>query len=262
MIGRCIHSGISDPALVMAHDETFLELASTNENYAPVLHFYQKTPSISLGYFQSVEKEVDVDACRERGVGIFRRTSGGGTLFEDENQLIYGLILPDPTSNGIPKDKLGSFRFLNRAVISALSDLGLPAEYVPANDILVNGKKISGCAQTRRRGVLLQHGTLIMRHDPSLMFRLLKVSQEKIEGKGLVDPSDRVTSIEREMADNPLTAGVTTPTMDHLISLLTARFSEVLNIDFQSSGLTPEEKELTGKLAAERYGTNSWNYRR
>ena len=264
MIGRCIVTHSSDPPFLMALDETFLDQAATDDHagpvrQAPVLHCYRKSPSISLGYFSRVEDEVDIEACREQGVGIFRRTSGGGTIYEDRDQHIYGLILPHPGSFGVPSGTLDSFRFLNRAVVGALGDLGFPVEYVPVNDILINGRKVSGCAQTRRKGSLLQHGTIIIRHDPEVMFRFLKVSPRKLREKALSDPALRVTSLERESRNLP---GVRVPDPEKVVDGLRKGFSSLLGIDFHASNLSSDELELAEELASSRYRTDAWNFRR
>ncbi|MCK4614972.1 MAG: lipoate--protein ligase family protein [Thermoplasmata archaeon] len=238
----------------MALDETFLDLASSGGDYPAILHFYRKRPSISLGYFQSAEEEVDLEVCDRDGVGIFRRTSGGGAIFEDENQLIYGLVLPDPGIYGVPNATIDSFGFINRALILTLADFGLSAEFVPVNDVLVHGKKISGCAQTRRKGALLQHGTLILDHDPSVMFRYLKVDPGKLKAKGLTDAEERVTSLKRELGKTP------DPYM--VKEGLDKGFSRMLGIEFSPSELTGEERERAKKLCEERYSRNEWNFMR
>lgn len=259
MHGRVIDSGISDPAFVMALDEVFLDRVSSEPESSPVLHFYRKTPSISLGYFQSIEDAVDLEACRDLGVGIFRRKSGGGTIFEDEGQLIYGLTIPRPVELGIPKVTLDSFRHLNSAIISVLEDLGYPAHYVPVNDILIHGRKVSGCAQTRKRGALLQHGTLIVRYDPDVMFRVLRSSPDKLREKGLKDPRDRVTSLEREI---PPGFNFSDISMEKIIDLMTHHMSSLLGINFESDVLTDQESAAAHKLAEEKYRSHEWTHRR
>jgi lipoate---protein ligase len=281
MRGRVIVSGISDPAFVMALDETFQILAVSDPQRLPVLHFYRKTPSISLGYFQSVSDAVDRVECQKQSVGIFRRKSGGGTIYEDRDQLIYGLTLPRPDDHGVPTITLDSFRFLNSPLISTLRDFGFPAEYVPVNDILVNGRKVSGCAQTRSGGVLLQHGTLIFRHDPTIMFSVLRVPEGKIADRGLQNPADRVTSlmmesngtvpmetgpIKRNPVDSALGALLNEPSMDAAMDMVRMRlishFSETLGIRFSVDSITGEELGMAEDLAATKYRNDAWTYRR
>ena len=255
MFGRIIDSGVCDPPSVMARDEVFLTLASQDREPPPVIHFYRKTPSVCLGYFQSVERAVDTEACRELGVGIFRRKSGGGTIYEDPDQLIYGLILPRPGDLGVPADIPASFRHLNSAVQSVLRKLGFRAEYKPVNDILVNGRKVSGCAQRRLRGSLLQHGTIILRYDPVVMFRVLKT----YPGKASDEPARVVTSLEREAPPDMDPANLTVP---RIMELMVHHISVLLGVEFRPDSLTQRERELSDELARETYGSDSWTHRR
>ncbi len=238
----------------MAVDDALIECATSGQDPGPILHFYRKTRSISLGYFQSVSTVVNVQKCDQYDVGIFRRTSGGGAIFEDEGQLIYGLILPEPDAYGVPPNTLESFDFINRAMVHFIEGLGLDANFVPVNDVEVGGRKISGCAQTRRKGSLLQHGTLIIRYDPGIMFEVLKIDPEKIRSKGLSDAADRVTSLERELGY--------VPELTLIKEQLRKSFSSVLDIDFQDSGLSVTENDRVEKLILERYTQKEWNFMR
>ena len=197
---------------------------------------------------------MNVQECLRRGVGIYRRTSGGGTIYEDEGQLIYGLIVRDPQRFGIPGHRQRSFAFVNKAVIGALGDLTIHAEYAPVNDVVVVGKKISGCAQTRRGSAFLHHGTLIMRYDPGIMFSLLTVDEDKMRSKGMIHPSQRVSSLEQE-SGHPIDQQV-------LISSLVDHFSKLLGIAFRPSELSAIEVEQSSRLVEERYSQDAWNYLR
>ena len=238
----------------MALDEALLEVASRHPESPPVLHLYRKTPSVSLGYFQSVSEEVNIEICRELGVEIFRRTSGGGAIYEDENQLIYGLVISSPKKWGIPSRTIEACRHINQGVINALLDFGIKADFVPVNDIVVNGKKISGCAQTRRRGVLLQHGTLLLSLNKEAMFSVLRVRAEKFREKGIREARERVTSLEEVLGVKP--------SIERMKKYLIKGFETVLGTVFHPSTPTPEEKEMQAHLIKERYGKDDWNFMR
>jgi len=138
--------------------------------------------------------------------------------------------------------------------VNAINDLGLKAEYVPVNDIHVNGRKVSGCAQTRKGGALLQHGTVMLKHDPSLMFSLLKVDPVKLREKGLADPAQRITSLEKELGA-PLEIASVKEHMCH-------QFSKLLNVEFRPSTITSEEKARAHLLVKEKYSRDEWNLMR
>lgn len=83
-------------------------------------------------------------------------------------------------------------------IINGLKRLKIDAQFAPINDIVINGKKISGNAQTRREGILLQHGTILYKTDVSKMFSYLNVSKEKISDKMIKSVEERVTSVYAE----------------------------------------------------------------
>ena len=120
-------------------------------------------PTVTLGYFQGLSDEVDREACVRGGVDIVRRVTGGGAVFHDA-ELTYSIVLPETHPLARP-GILDSYRVLCAGIVEGLSLLGLKGEFVPLNDVLVGGKKISGNAQTRKRGCMLQHGTILLDVD-------------------------------------------------------------------------------------------------
>ena len=107
---------------------------------------------------------------------MVRRVSGGSAVYTDSDQLIYGLACRDV----LPEGKEEAFSMVCGALIIALEQLGIPAEYKPINDILVRGEKISGSAQMRKWGIVLQHGTLILDLDRDMMFGALKADHRPL----------------------------------------------------------------------------------
>jgi len=133
--------------------------------------------------------------------------------------------------------------------------LKINAEFAPLNDILVNGQKISGNAQTRKQGIILQHGTILKSVDVDKMFEILKVPNEKLKGKLISDVKQRVTSISQHCANKY--------SFDDVVEALTSGFvSEFTNVDFVDSFLTDEEEQDVLNLAKEKYSKNNWNYMR
>ncbi|MHA1332866.1 MAG: lipoate--protein ligase family protein [Candidatus Odinarchaeia archaeon] len=238
----------------MAIDNAILETLSQNSS-VPTLRFYRWKPSaVSIGYFQSIYDEVDVDACAELGVDVVRRITGGGAVFHDFNgELTYSILIPE-SDRRVPKDILKSYEILCKGIVIALNNLGLDAEFRPVNDIIVGGKKISGNAQTRRQGVVLQHGTILVDFEPEIMFRVLKVSKTKILDKMIKSVKHRVTSIKDELGRKIK--------FEELRDKLLSGFSEALNVEFDYGHLTENEASLAEKLEREKYSTKEWNYKR
>src|ERR687895_127216 len=112
-----------------------------------------------------------------------------------------------------------------------INKLGFNAKFAPLNDIIVNGKKVSGNAQTRKKDTLLQHGTILLDVNVEKMFSVLKVPSEKIKDKMINDVKGRVMGLNKtfeQVADN----------------------------------LTIEEEENTKRLAMEKYSSNQWNWKK
>ncbi|MBI5046356.1 lipoate--protein ligase family protein [Candidatus Micrarchaeota archaeon] len=189
---RVIELSENNAFLNMAIDQAVSE--SIQNGAPPTIRFYSWLPSaVSIGYFQSIEREVDLLRCKDLGVDVVRRRTGGGAVYHDHNgEITYSVIAPESV---FPKDIILSYKEICGWICDSLSLLGLTAEFKPINDIIVNGKKISGNAQTRRNGVLLQHGTILYTVDPEKMFSVLKVPDEKIKDKMIASVKERVTSI-------------------------------------------------------------------
>jgi lipoate-protein ligase A len=190
---RLIPFQVNSAALNMAIDESISEGIAQGSS-PPTIRFYGWSPSaVTIGCFQSMDREVDTARCQELGVHFVRRRTGGGAVYHDERgEITYSIIAPE---DWMGEDILFSYREICGKIVEALDRLGIPSEFQPINDILVHGKKISGSAQTRRNGVFLQHGTLLYRIDPSTMFSVLRVSPEKNADKALDKVEERVTSV-------------------------------------------------------------------
>ncbi|MCI0497748.1 MAG: lipoate--protein ligase family protein [Thermoplasmata archaeon] len=250
---RLILDGKRPAAENMAMDETVMRLRpSTGLN---TLRLYGWNPSaISIGYFQSLEAEVDTGECRARGVDVVRRITGGGAVYHDTvGDLTYSIVVPvdDPLVNGL--DVLGSYGVLLDGLVNGLSALGMEAGFRPVNDIVVSGRKISGSAQTRRGGVILQHGTVILDVDPDLMFTLLRVPDEKVRDKMVASVKDRVTSVRHQVGH---------VRRDEVVAALVEGFGGSLGAELEPAGLTREEAALVPRVQRERFADPEWTGRR
>ncbi|MBI2175783.1 lipoate--protein ligase family protein [Candidatus Woesearchaeota archaeon] len=246
---RIIDLSVSNAAMNMALDEAISEAVRRKES-VPTIRFYKWLPSaVSIGYFQSLKDEVDAELCKKTGVDIVRRRTGGGAVYHDSNgEITYSVIAPEVL---FPKGITESYRLICGWIANALGKAGIAAEFKPINDIIAGGKKISGNAQTRRNGILLQHGTILYKLDIATMFSLLKVPKEKISDKFIADVKQRVTSI---IDINPQV------TEQQLKDALIAAFTE--GKEFEFGALTENEKAAAEKLAKERYAADEWNYLR
>jgi lipoate---protein ligase len=237
---RTVETGFNSAALNMAIDEALIE--SVRE--APILRIYGWRPAaVSIGYFQSMNEEVDVPKCREIGVDIVRRLTGGGAVLH-ESELTYSFI-----SRRYPQNIVESYKWICDAIVISINRLGFDASFVPLNDIVIAGKKVSGNAQTRRKGVLLQHGTILLDVNVNKMFSVLKVPSEKLRDKIIKDVKERVTSL----------AGTT---YDDMATSLKTSFAVKFEAKLIADTLSIEEISRARWLTERKYCNKEWNLRR
>lgn len=246
---RAIGITANSAFLNMALDEAVSEAVRAKKS-PPTIRLYKWQPSaVSIGYFQSLKDEVDAEMCKRLGVDIVRRRTGGGAVYHDANgEITYSVIAPESM---FPKGITESYHEICGWIVSALGKLGIAAEFKPINDIITNGKKVSGNAQTRHGGVLLQHGTILYKLDVATMFSLLKVPKEKISDKFISDVKQRVTSI---VDINPAV------TEQQLVEALMSAFTEGKEVEIGK--FSPEEIAAAGKLAKDKYASEEWSYLR
>lgn len=250
---RYLDHGASDACTNMAVDEAVLQ-GSVRGVSPPTLRLYTWKPSaVSVGFFQSVNQEVNLETCRDLGVDIVRRITGGGAVYHDSRgELTYSIVVPEAKGKTL-EDFLQSYRFLCRGLVLGLKGLGVEAEFTPINDITVRGRKISGNAQTRRSGSVLQHGTLLLQTDIPTIFRVLRVSKEKISDKAARAFEERVTTLFRETGRR-LELG-------EVKEALKKGFEEALNVKLTPGQLTDGEREEVEKLKR-KYFSREWTFRR
>ncbi|MEW6592400.1 MAG: lipoate--protein ligase family protein [Candidatus Hadarchaeota archaeon] len=222
----------------MAIDEALLRLNA--EGKAPnTVRFWRWQPSaVSIGCFQSLEKEVDLGVAKKYGVDVVRRITGGGAVFHDYGgELTYSVVC---RQGEVPDDIIESYKIICGGLVNGFGQLGLKAEFRPVNDVQVGGRKISGSAQTRRWGSVLQHGTVLISPDVRRMFELLKVSPEKISDKFIASVFERVTTVERELDRKP--------SMVEVRDAMTKGFEESLGVTLVEDDLTRNEAALAEQL--------------
>ncbi len=237
---RVLETGYNNAALNMAIDEVLIE----NIGDAPILRLYGWRPAaVSIGYFQSIREEVDLEKCSKIGVDVVRRLTGGGAVLH-ENELTYSFI-----TKQYPQNIMESYGWICETIVISIKRLGFDASFVPLNDIVVKGKKVSGSAQTRRKGVLLQHGTLLLGVDVDKMFCVLKVPSEKFKDKIIKDVKERVTSL----------AGTT---FEEMASSLKTSFATKFDAKLLADTMSTEEINHANWLAERKYNSREWNRRR
>lgn len=253
---RIIPPEIRNAFMNMALDEACMEAVQSGK--APLtVRFYRWQPSaVSIGTFQSMKDEVAVEICRQQGIDVVRRRTGGGAVYHDtEGEITYSVIGREDL---FPTDIIESYELICNWIIAALKLLGIKeASFHPINDILAYGKKISGNAQTRRKGILLQHGTILFDVDVRKMFSFLTVGQDKLADKMIAAVEDRVTSVQNLLPKVK---------RDQVEKVLLECFQQGVGafsyLEGQQSGWSEDELARAEQLIQERYGRDEWNYMR
>jgi lipoate-protein ligase A len=219
----------------MAIDEGLLAEATAG-SVPPVLRLYTwSPPAVSLGRFQDEASSVNAAVCRERGIDIVRRITGGRAVLHDQ-ELTYSVISP-AGGDLFPNDVLGTYKIIAAALLAGLRDLGIAAEMVSRSgrhadrvhlhpkdpacfsspswyEILVRERKIIGSAQRRVPGAFLQHGSILIGYDPA-------IEAAVIPGGGL---HGAVTCIRQELGREVV--------LEQVKDSIKRGFSGVLGINF------------------------------
>lgn len=244
---RLLPLRIDDAFTSMALDEAILRLNSEGKSPNTVRFWRWKPSAVSIGCFQSLEREVALEVANRYGVDVVRRITGGGAVFHDyEGELTYSLVCREEE---VPAEIIESYRLICGGLVNGFKHLGLEAEFRPVNDVQVGGKKISGSAQTRRWGSVLQHGTVLISPDVRKMFELLKVSPEKISDKFIASVFERVTTVERELGKKP--------SFEEVREAMIVGFEEALGVKLVEEEPTEGELKLAEELKS-KYSSTEW----
>lgn len=150
---------------------------------------WQVQPSVIFGRNQVMENEVNVDYCRQHGIEMYRRKSGGGCVYADLGNVMLSFVTKDEYVN------LAFNRFINMIVL-VLRKLGVEATSTAHNDVLVNGKKVSGTACYHLTGCSIVHGTLLYDTDMEHMLSAITPGLEKLQKKGIQSVRQRITLLK------------------------------------------------------------------
>lgn len=237
------NKGITDPRINLAIEEYLLKTMDVDQN--PFLLFYINEPSIIIGKNQNTAEEINTDYVDSNGIHVVRRLSGGGAVYHDHGNLNFSFITKDDGNS------FRDFRKFTEPVVKALQDMGVNAELSGRNDLLAEGRKISGNAQFATRGRMFSHGTLLFDTKMDEVVSALKVNKEKIESKGIKSIRSRVANIS-EFLDQEMSVEQFRETVLHSI------FAGKENVRFWE--LTDEDWDNIHELSKERYANWDWNY--
>jgi lipoate-protein ligase A len=236
------NNGVTDPSLNLAMEEYALKNLASDETY---FLFYINQPSIIIGKNQNTAEEINAKYVQENDIKVVRRLSGGGAVYHDLGNLNFSFITKDDGNS------FHNFLKFTEPVIEALKELGVNAELSGRNDILVEGRKISGNAQFSTKGRMFSHGTLLFDSNIDEVVNALNVKLDKIQSKGIKSVRSRVANI-KEFLKEELTIE------EFRKMLLESIFKEQGEIQLYE--WTDEDMKAIHELAETRYRNWDWNY--
>ena len=237
---KYIKNPSTNPYYNMAFDEYCLESLPIDE---PVFFLWQNRPAVIVGYNQEVNTEVNLDYLKEKGIDLVRRVTGGGAVYHDLGNLNYTIV-------GRSEDLERDYPEYAALMMKALQTLGVPATLSGRNDILVEGKKVSGFAKRVCKNRLMVHGTLMYNVDVDVLTQVLNPSTTKLQSKGIASVRSRVANLcdyLPELSD---------------IQTFKNRLEEILSNNYSDAEYQLSETDLANilRLADEKFNTWEWNY--
>jgi lipoate-protein ligase A len=212
------------------------------------LRLYTYAPHCALvGRYQSLEAELDTDACRALGVQVGRRATGGGAILMGPDQLGVAITTRAPSALS-PRELLRRFA---AGIITGLAGIGISAQFAGKNDLRVAGRKIAGLGlYVDERGALLFHASVLADLDVELMLAVLRIPGAKLSDKGAQRVGERITTVTAELG-RPWSATA-------LRDPIAAGFEGLLGVRLARSSLDEQERRRARELQATRYGAAAW----
>ena len=230
----------TDPYFNMAFDEYCLEKLSIDE---PVFYLWQNRPSVIIGANQEVHTEVNLDYLKENNIALVRRVTGGGAVYHDLGNLNYTIV-------GQSDDLERDYPEYTRYMLLALQKLGIPATMSGRNDILVDGRKVSGFAKRVCKNRLMIHGTLMFNVNLDKLTQALCPPASKLQSKGIASVRSRVANLCEYL---PKIADISI-FKQHLESILSNNYTD------QEWELSMEDIQNIEQLAHNKFEQWEWIY--
>jgi lipoate-protein ligase A len=285
---RFLFTGANDAFFNMALDETILQSCQRAQALPTLRVYLWKPPGVSIGYFQSLEKTVDLKKCKESHIDVVRRITGGRAVLH-ENEITYSLCASTKKHPELGENINETYRKISFALLESLKTLNVFGEWVKPNreripidsansinslqanplqvtedsnfskpcfisnsryEITVEGKKLIGSAQRRFQNCFIQHGSIPLGKGKVNLPNLL--SEENNREKMKEDLEGKSTSLEKILKRK---VGY-----EEVISALREGFCDFFEVEMVEKDLTPDEIETAQALREKKYLTAEWNF--
>lgn len=270
-----IDSKECSPAFNMALDEALLQWHGEGL-IPPTIRFYEwNPPTLSIGYFQKAKKDINIDAVKEKKIGFVRRPTGGrGVLHEHE--LTYSVIVSE-NHPSMPRTVTQAYRVISEGILKGFQKLGLQAYFsVPDTEeekealksprsavcfdapswyeLVVEGRKVAGSAQTRQKNVILQHGSILLDLDEEKLFSLFNYPNMRVKERMMKTFRNKAVAIN-DISKRKIE-------MTEAKEAFREGFEEGLNIVLEPYELTKGQLQYVEQLAKNKYESDEWNFMR
>jgi lipoate-protein ligase A len=235
-----VENNSTDAAFYFSIEELFTRYIRSS---MPVFMLWQTERTVMLGNNQVVASEVDIDYALENGIKVVRRSSGGGAIYTDPGTFLYSVIEPVTKEIKTHREEVAA------TIIEALYRLGVSALREGRNDILIDGKKISGFAQYTSGNHVCTHGSLLYDTDLDTLTNVLIPNDNKLRPKGIASIRSRVTNIRPYISENY-------PASDFKVKLIDEL---VCNRDIEAYNLSTDEYAKINRISQEKYSNHVWN---
>ncbi|MFO7829135.1 MAG: lipoate--protein ligase [Bacteroidales bacterium] len=237
----CIKNPETNPYFNLAAEEYVLRNFEEN-----CFMLWRNRPSIIVGKHQNTLAEINVDYVKDNHIDVVRRLSGGGAVFHDLGNLNFTFI-----KNTARNDQLVDFKKYTEPVIKVLHQLGIDAKFEGRNDIMINGRKISGNAEHVFKRRVLHHGTLLYSSIMTDLSKALKVNPLKYQDKGVKSVRSRVTNISDHL---PVKMSVM-EFHDKIFEFISQSEKDAVLYEYSSKDI-----EKINQLVEDKYKTWDWNF--
>lgn len=270
-----LNSGKCSPSFNMALDEALLDWHSEGL-IPPVIRFYEWEPAtLSIGYFQQAKRDINLDALREQGIGFVRRPTGGRAVLH-EHELTYSVIVTESYPN-MPESVTEAYRVLSEGILEGFHNLGMDAYFsVPDTEekkadlkqpksavcfdapswyeLVVEGKKIAGSAQTRQKGVILQHGAILLDLDEEKLLSVFNFSSEEAKERMRKKLPEKAVAIN-SLVQKPVS-------IEQCVTAFRDGFAKSLQIELKPFTLSEEQLNYVRNLEEKKYAHDDWNFKK
>jgi len=248
---RLLNLGYSEPYIAQTFYEAVAEAVHLGLSPNTLILLQPGGPYACIGYHQDLEKEIDQDYCRDEGLPIIRRSQGGGATYLDRDQVFYQIISKE--SVVIPRNVDKMFEGLLEVTVETYRRLGVSSEFKPLNDVVVEGRKISGNGAGMHESASILVGNVILDLNYDKMARVLKVPDEKFRDKMAKSMREWVTTLRRELDE--------VPSVEAVKETYIAAFQEILGVKLSPDEPSEDEWHIFNEETKPRHTSEEWLYR-